>query len=131
MLRTMGSHGAAWAVVLTAVAAGCGSTEDGGVAADCSSQIRVDDTVYTSYGFTDRHGTTYESADQASCEDVGEDARGSVFTDEPPQVATWTFRGYPSDEVLGVRFDADSFEVYVADSVAPADRERIYEELAR
>jgi hypothetical protein len=118
------------ALALTATAAGCSSGVEGEAAGDCSLQIRLDGDTYTSYGFTDRDGTRYAPADEASCEDVGEDPRGSVFSDDAPRVTTWTFSGYPPDDVLGVRFDADSFTVYVADSLAPDERDRIFEELA-
>lgn len=70
-------------------------------------------------------------ADRADCDDVGEDAAGSVFPDNPERVTTWSFRGYPTEEVLGVRFDHDAFAVFVADAVPDAERERIFRELGQ
>lgn len=86
--------------------------------------------MYTSHGYTERKASKYSLADQADCQDVGPDAAGSVFPETPHQVATWTFTGYPPAKVLGVRFGKDSFAVFVADSVAPEEREQIYEDLA-
>ena len=105
--------------------AGCAAEE---VAADCQLQLRADGAEYTSYGYTAREAVRHGTAEQASCDDVGEEARGSVFAGGD-QVGTWTFAGYEPGEVLGVRFDASSFAVYVADTVAADERDRIYEEL--
>jgi hypothetical protein len=48
-----------------------------------------------------------------------------VFADHPAQVTTWSFDGYPPEEVVGVRVARGSFAVYVADSLADDERERI------
>lgn len=118
-------------IVLAFAALGCTSydTDASTGAADCAAQLRLDGVVYTSYGYTERQALRYAAADAAECHDVGEDAAGSVFPEHPRQVTTWTFRGYPPEEVVGVRFDADAFAVYVADSVPSAERERIFREL--
>ena len=91
--------------------------------------VRADGIVYTSYGYSDRKATRYSVADQADCQDLGEDAAGSVFPEDPEQVTTWAFRGYPTDRVVGVRFDRDSFAVFVSDSVSDTERDRIYRDL--
>jgi hypothetical protein len=52
-----------------------------------------------------------------------------VFPENSQQVTTWSFHGYPPEEVVGDRFDKDTFAVFVADSVSDAARERIYREL--
>jgi hypothetical protein len=116
-------------MTLCFIVSGCSG--DGGTqtSGDCSAQVRVDGVVYTSHGYTDRKASKHSVADRADCADVGEDAVGSVFGDHPKQVTTWSFRGYPPEEVVGVRFDKDSFAVFVADSVPEAKRERIYREL--
>jgi hypothetical protein len=119
-------------VAVTFCFAGIGCSASGGseTSGDCQAQLRADGTVYTSYGYTERSATKFSSADEADCEDVGEDAAGSVFPEHPRQVTTWVFPGYPPEEVLGVRLDQDSFAVFVADSVSPEERDRIYEDLA-
>ena len=118
--------------VVTVVAAG-GCAESGGqqTSEDCSAQVRADGILYTSHGYTERRASKYSSAEEADCQDVGSDAAGSVFPETPRHVATWTFAGYPPAKVLGVRFGQDSFAVFVADSVAPEEREQIYEDLVR
>jgi hypothetical protein len=50
----------------------------------------------------------------------------------PRQVTVWSFRGYATKDVVGVRFDnADSFGVFVADDVPQAGSDRIYAELGK
>ena len=55
---------------------------------------------------------------------------GSAFPDDPAQVGIWTFEGYSSVEVLGVRYGTDGFVVFVADTVQPDERDRIDADLA-
>lgn len=116
-------------LTLSFIVSGCSGNGGTQTSGDCSAQVRVDGVVYTSHGFTDRKASRHSVADRADCDDVGEDAVGSVFPDHPKQVTTWSFRGYPPEEVIGVRFDKNSFAVFVADSVPEAERERIYREL--
>ena len=108
-----------------------GCSGDGGrqTSDDCQAQLRADSIVYTSYGYAERNASKHSVAERADCHDVGEDAAGSVFPENPQQVTTWSFRGYPPEEVVGVRFGKDTFAVFVADSVPDAARERIYREL--
>jgi hypothetical protein len=129
---------AAW-VVAGAVGlalAGCGApgTGESTAAADCANQVRVEGVVYTSHGYTDAPGTKLGTADWAECWDVGSPGReplGSVFPEDPRQVTTWSFEGYSSDQVLGVRNGNNPpFAVFVADSVPRAERERIFRELS-
>lgn len=107
---------------------GC-STHETGVS-DCTTQIRVGSTVYSSYGFVERRAIRHTSAERADCEDVGEDATGSVFPEVPDEVRTWTFPGFSADEVVGVRFDASSFEVFIADPLPDGERERLFEQMS-
>lgn len=95
--------------------------------ADCSNQVRLHNRVYTSHGYTDRVATRFALAELAECHDVA--GEGSVFPEDPQYVGAWSFPGYPTDQVLGVRFDEDSFAVYVADGVPRAESERIFREL--
>lgn len=121
------------AITLTLAFIVSGCSVDGGsqTSSDCSAQVRANGVVYASHGYTERTATRHSVADQADCEDVGEDAAGSVFPEHPQQVTTWSFRGYPPEEVVGVRSGKKSFAVFVADSVPDAERERIYRDLRR
>lgn len=118
-------------LTLAFIVSGCSGDGGSQTSSDCSAQVRADGIVYTSHGYTERKASRHSVADQADCEDVGEDAAGSVFPEHPQQVTTWSFRGYPPEEVLGVRSDKNSLAVFVADSVPDAERERIYRELRR
>ena len=118
-----------FAVALAVALTAC-SSSPAETSADCSNQVRFEGKVYTGYAFTERVGTELGVAEKAECHDVGEDAEGSVFGDDPPEVKVWSFEGFSPDEIVGVRFDDQQFEVYLADSLAPADIERISEELS-
>ena len=117
-------------LVLPALLSACSDEAVPPTAADCAGRVRADGTVYTSYGHTERRASRHAAAEVAACHDVGEDPAGSVFAEHPKRVTTWSFRGYSPGEVLGVRLDAGSFEVYVADSVPSVERERILRELS-
>jgi len=117
--------------VVGSILAGCGSSQPQESTADCTNQVRIDGRVYTSYSMTDREGTPFGVADQADCHDVGVGAEGSVFPDSPRQVAVWSFEEYPTEKVVGVRFDRHSFGVFVADTVPQAESNRILLELGR
>lgn len=97
-------------------------------AADCSSQIRLGNRVYTGYAFTDR-ATEFAIVERADCHDVGQDAEGSVYSDEAPQVTAWSFQGYSTTDVLGVRFDDDSFEVFFSESLSTTEVDRVADEM--
>lgn len=117
-------------VTLTVLVSSCSEESSSSQAtADCQEQVRADGVVYTSHGYTEQPASRHGVADRARCDDVGQDAAGSVFPEDPEQVTTWSFPGYPPEQVVGVRFDKDSFAVFVADTVADAERERIYREL--
>jgi hypothetical protein len=85
--------------------------------------------VYSGYGYTDHRATKFARADEADCHDVGRDPAGSVFPDSPRQVDVWTFDDYSSEQVVGVRFDDDTFSVFIAQSVPRVEAERIEREL--
>ena len=121
------------AVTLALVTAGCASgtnAPEGSAAYECTMQIRLDGVIYSGYGYTDQEATRLGTADEAVCHDVGRDAPGSVFPDDPNQVAVWTFTGYAPDQVLGVRFGQDSFAVLIAESVPRHQADRILSELS-
>lgn len=115
-------------LVVLAALAGC-SDSGAQTSADCEAQVRVGDVVYTAIGTTERRAAPHASAERADCKDVGEDAAGSVFSEDPDEVATWAFDGHSPDKVLGVRYGKDSFGVFVADSVSADGIERIFTDL--
>ncbi len=92
--------------------------------------MRADGAIYTSLGRIQHSAILYSSADEADCEDVGENADGSVFPEHPRQVRTWAFSGFPPEKVLGVRANRDSFAVLFADTMSPEQRDQIYQDLA-
>ena len=131
---TPSGRAATAALAFLLATSGCGDPTGGGSAgtADCPDRIRCEGAVFTSYGYTSRAGRGHGSALEAVCEDTGNDARGSVFTDESRLVATYRFAGYPPSEVLGVKIGRiDGLAVFVADSVSAEERDRIYRELER
>lgn len=117
------------AALLSACSTDEGPTSESATASDCTTQIRVGSAVYSSYGTTQRPASRHVEAERAVCEDVGRDARGSVFPAQPEHVAAWRFPGYPPSKVLAVRYDTDSFHVFTADSLPDAERDRILEDL--
>ena len=117
-------------LLISVVATGCSQAATQSEA-DCPDTIRLEGIVYTWDGVADEKATApHESADLADCDDTGEDSKGSVFPDDPTQVSTWTFDGYPPTQVLGVASDDGSFGVFIADEVTPQDRERIHTNLS-
>jgi hypothetical protein len=101
------------------------STVPEGTSGDCNAIIRVKDRTYTAVTMTkDQPVEKLASAATGRCEDIGEGPAGVVFDDEVDKVQVWMFEGYGADVVLGVRI-ADSWQVFVEDSVAEADRESI------
>jgi hypothetical protein len=119
------------AVTLAVVVSGCAGTGGAEGSSDCAAQVRADGVVYTSHGYTDRRPSKHSWAEEADCDDVGADPAGSVFPESPRHVTTWRFADHPPAKVLGVRTgDTDTFAVFVADSVPPDERDRIYVDLA-
>lgn len=118
---------------LTVALAGCAGDrpDEARSPQECTPQIRMGSVVYSGYAYTDRHATEFATAEEADCHDMGPSAQGSVFPDHPRQVVVWSFRGYAPEKVLGVRFDKDSFAVFVAESVPRLDIDRITGELSQ
>jgi Family of unknown function (DUF6281) len=130
---TVAKQSTAVVVVVAFLLAGCASSTkapEGSAAYECTSQIRLHGVIYSGYGYTDQEATSLGTADEAVCHDVGQDAPGSVFPDDPHQVAVWTFAGYASDQVLGVRLGQESFVVFIAESVPRDQADRILSELS-
>jgi Family of unknown function (DUF6281) len=131
--RRKDMQSAAVVVVVAFLLAGCASgtkAPEESAAYECTSQIRLHGVIYSGYGYTDQEATSLGTADEAVCHDVGRDARGSVFPDDPHQVAVWTFAGYAPDQVLGVRLGEESFVVFIAESVPRHQADRIVSELS-
>lgn len=134
--KTLVMQSTAAAATVACLLAGCASStkvpegSEGSAAYECTSQIRSNGVIYSGYGYTDQEATSLGTADEAVCHDVGQDAPGSVFPDDPHQVAVWTFAGYASNQVLGVRFGQDSFVIFIAESVPRHQADRIFSELS-
>lgn len=54
-----------------------------------------------------------------------------MFLDHPRQVTVWAFPGFAPEGVLGVRFDEETFRVFIIESLPRADGDNIIEELRR
>lgn len=125
-------RGAIAGLTVMVAAAGCATASTSQApttTADCTQQILVHGNVYSGYGHTDEEATELGTADAAECHDVGPDPAGSVFENDARQVITWSFDRYPTDEVVGVGFDADTLAVFVAESVPPGRTKQILREL--
>jgi hypothetical protein len=131
-LMVTGRRAVVAVLALALVATGCGSNTEARSPAiiDCVHAIRFDGVIYASQGNTRHAASRYESADVDECRDVGSGAPGPVFPEHPHQVTTWTFAGYPPEQVLGVRLTKHSFSVFVARSVPQHQGERIVRDLA-
>jgi hypothetical protein len=121
-------------VALLAVLAGCsadGSPDPAPGTFDCAERIRFEGVTYSGRGYTEHDATRFAVADRAECHDTGPTPDGSVFEDDPEQVATWSFDDYPTQEVLAVRFDKGSFTVFVAETIPEGRAEEILADLGR
>jgi len=117
-------------------AAGCAETADrpakNDAEAECQPQVRLGDQVYEAWSYTDQEpGPMVGDADAADCDDVGEEPEGAVFPENPEQVPAWSFRGFPTDQVIGVRFDQDTFTVFINEAVPQRRAEAISTELGK
>ncbi len=57
--------------------------------------------------------------------------RPQAPTSLTPQRAfpVWSFEGYSPDEVVGVRFDKESYTIFIAESLPDGDRDSLLAEL--
>ena len=106
----------ACAVLLILASAGCAGGQ-GATSADCAAAIRRDGTVYTEAGFTKAPVVASGQAERANCHDVGRDASGTVFPDDPNAVNVVAFKDHDATQVLGVR-EGKQIRVFVAEGVA-------------
>lgn len=119
------ARGIAGVALLTLTGCAVEDVGDHPATADCAGQVRLAGAVYTAYGYTETRGARYAAADEADCQDNGEDVAGSVFPAHPRTVTTWRFPGYSPETVVGVRFDADTLAVFFAESVPAGERDRV------
>ena len=119
------------ALLLPACSTEQGAVDEPATAGDCTTQIRVGSTVYSSYGATERRARRHTKAERADCQDVGQNARGSVFPEQPELVTAWKIPTYPPEKVLAVRYDRGSFFVFTADSLPASERDQILQELSQ
>lgn len=111
-------------VVLLTVLTGCGGStgSDGDVEnshadqAECTPQVRFQGTIYTEIGYSSESVARLGMADEAACADVGRDAKGSYFPDDPQRVEVGKFDSYSSTRVIGVR-KGDLLGVYVSEDL--------------
>lgn len=101
------------------------------VAAECTSQVRFEGTVYWGLIGLAKHvpiGSQIGVADVAACDDVGRNPFGPYFPPDPDQVEVWAFEGYPTSEVIGVQ-RPDGVDVYANSDMSRARADAITAEL--
>lgn len=91
----------------------------------------LDGVVYVEAGFSEHNAARVGKADEADCEDVGEDARGSVFPDDPRQVTVWAFEGLDPRRVIGLRQGDGTFRYLIAERVPKSETARISDVLTQ
>lgn len=99
---------AATVSAVTALLPGCSSSTG---AADCSTTVRYEGDVYRESGFTDTVAEEIGTADLADCDDVGVDAKGSHFPDNPEQVTVWSIPGKDSAQVIVIAYPDGGYRV--------------------
>ena len=104
------------------VLAGCTTAESSPAAPDCAVAVRHQGTVYVEAGLTTHRGTRVGEVDLSSCDDMGEDARGTYFPDDPEHVTVWSFRGQDPGRVLGVAVPGGVRRVLVAEDLTRPER---------
>ena len=115
----------AGAVILTVAFSACSQSggEGGQTAGDCAAAVRFEGAVYVEGGFSDQPAKRLGRADRASCSDVGPDARGVYFADDPAPAPVWSYAGYDPAQVVGVRESGRTFRVFLAEDL-PAGAKR-------
>jgi hypothetical protein len=115
---------AATAVLSVLSLAGCGS--GAGVASgDCAAALRVDSTTFVEAGSTRQAASRAGQAERALCEDVGADARGIYFPEQPDPVDVWSFDGQDPRDVLGVRRAGGRYDFYIAADLSDSERAKV------
>lgn len=100
---------------------GCGQDNSAPAPNDCSQQVRLDEEVYNAGVITKQSPqgdiTRVEVSD---CADVGRDPAGAYFPDDATVISAQIYG--EDDEVLGVPLDEGTWQVYLAESISPAER---------
>ena len=109
---------------------GCGGPESP-AGSDCSLAVHRDATTYIEAGFTEHAASKVGKADGADCDDMGADARGAYFAENPHQVDVWSFDGLDSSKVIGVRESNGIFRVFIAEAVSKAEAKELSRVLPR
>ena len=133
----MRSNLGAVAAVVALLAAGCsdgqGSDDDPdgatGGAAECQPMVRFEGTIYLNAAYSSEQVTQVGMADNANCDDNGEDARGAFFPPNPRQVEGSAFEGIPTSDVIGVR-QGDLLGVFVSENVTDHRAEHLVDKVA-
>ena len=107
------------------VLAGCTTSESSPPTQDCAVAVRHQGTVYVEAGLTTHRGTRVGEADLSSCDDMGEDPRGTYFPEDPDHVTAWSFRGQDPGRVLGVRAPGGVRRVLVAENLTGPERREL------
>ncbi len=95
----------------------------------CVAQLRLNGVVYDGWDYVERaEGQRVGLAEMASCDDVGRDARGSYFPDEPRTVEVWSLPPVETTKAVGV-LQGRGFTVYVAAGLSDEERQRVLEQL--
>lgn len=108
--------------ILVVLIGGCADKSRG--SSDCGSAIRHDGIVYVEAGFVKGPAQPLGQADDASCDDMGEDAQGAYFPADPRRVEVSSFEGQDTAEVLGVLGSDGRYRVFVAEDEDPDEKLR-------
>ena len=114
-------------------ATGQGSDDPDGAtgrgAAECQPMVRFEGTIYLGTAYSSEQVTQVGMADDANCDDNGEDARGAFFPPNPRQVEVSAFEGIPTSEVIRVR-QGDLLGVFVSENVTDDRAEQLVDKVA-
>jgi len=86
--------------------------------------VRFAGTVYVEGGSTTRDGVSLGQGEESSCADVGREAGGTYFADDPAQVALWSLEGLDPAHVVAVQ-ELGGFRVFLAEDLSASDRQEI------
>lgn len=101
----------------------------GSSSASCVAQLRLNGVIYDGWAYVERaERQRVGQADLASCEDVGREARGNVFPEEPQRVEVWSLPPVESTKAVGV-VQGRGFTVYLARGLSDEDRQRVLDQL--
>lgn len=114
------------ALTLTVALSACSQPGgEGGASADCAVAVRFEGTIYVEAGFSRLAAEKLGSGDLSSCADVGRDARGMYFADDPAHVSVWSFPGFDSGHVIGVRESEQRVRVLFAENLPISAKRQI------